>query len=239
MVDWCSINDGTTYEWQRQLEKITQALYDAAVATDLACEFLGKRLDFQWTSGLVFPIFDGSGVPNFVYHATKVWCVGWRLFGFEPVKILLPKKDLTGLITDLLVSIDFAIPGSNQWFYRDTDGVVKKGVDCLTPRSYWFFQNGIPDVKPFAMVGIVILIIKELGLLDLCVNFIKSYYSTRLNRRIKNSLDELKDDLEDLKDDVGILPSDLDVSQIMSAVTENQANLNKLRKQVGVKLLLR
>lgn len=235
-IEWCSINSGVTYQWQINLERITQALYTAACATDMLCTYAGKTINILFDSGLALPVFDGTGVPDFVYHPVKVYCMGLRIKGFPPIHMCLPKKDLTGLITDFLGDNDFAVPGSDQYYYVDTDGAVKKGIDCLIPRSYYVFRDGLRDVKPLLLFFVILEIITKLGLFHLVTNFISAYFKTYVNRSIKKSLTEIEERIETLEE-----TTERDralVNSVLAMLTSEAADILKLRKQLGVRLLL-
>lgn len=236
MVDWCSINDGTIYQWERELEKVTSALYQAALLTDFAVAYFGKRIDIDLGStGFVLPIFDGSGVVDFRFVPNPVWCIGLKIGILPPIKIPLPKKDLTGLIIDFLKQVDFELATSRNWKYRDTDGIVKSGSDCIIPRGFMFFQDGIPVIKPFVLFGIIYWIIKELGLDDLVKRFIQSYYATALNRRIKRNLDEIAEGMDDYQESLDSVP----VTEAMDLLELNRQGIQDVSEKVGVRLLLR
>lgn len=229
-IEWCSKSDGVTYQFAKNLEVISEALYQAARCADSIINFLGKTVDLFFNSGVVWRLFDGNGVPDFRFHAVKFWCMGIKFEGFPAFQVILPKQDLTDMFNMLIAKLDVEINNSRNWLYKDTDGVIKQGKYCLVPHGYMLLGDGLNDIKPLMIFLVIIKILKTSGLDKLVSNFILKYYGMRLNRAIKSGLISVLQGQKDL---------DSVVDQVLAEVDLNTSKIGEVSDRLGVRLLLR
>lgn len=228
-MQWCSKNDGTVFEFQNDLELITHALYHAVVITQHILKALGYVIQMAMPSGAVITLFD-SAVADFTVYATKFWALRITVAGFANIDIPLPKTPLKEFKDAILAVIDVPVIGSENWNFRDENGVIKKGTDFTPQRQYFVLKDGLVDVKPFMVALVVLYLLEKVGLFATASEFIKYYLGLRRNMHITSDLDDILGDTGETQEQVDL---------VLGLIRDNKQKLQNIENRLGVRLLLR
>lgn len=190
-VTYADVNKGVPLCTQKQIIWILDALYTALLLGGLYMVYYGKVLNFIFPSDLAICIWDGAGVPDFRIPKKNYAWARYKINGI-PYAVRLFNVALNDDWTKWL-EIKTYIPGSDEWYYRDSDGTVKKGKNCTVPRGYNLVDVA-NDVFPILIIIAIIIIFIKLRLDKVVVKFIKALFNWEFRAQVRDihgSIDKL------------------------------------------------
>jgi len=233
----CTVDDGTKLKTYDFLCDLMDALYKAMTLEVNVMAYLGHNdVYITFPSKHVVYLWKDGQVPDFRLQRKKFWAVKLTIFGAVGLIVPLPKIAIDPKIS-LWWNRALTLPGSENWDYKDDDGVVKKGINCTEPRGYNLITDGLDDAGLILLFLIICIIIGKLSI-NLLSRFIQSITNMRVINYEKDILGKVDKILSLLEPSQNVASYDIEdtLNEIKSLDLNEDEELASVKRILGVKL---
>lgn len=230
MVDWCTINDGVYLLTEQEQAKVLDIVNSAVDVVELSVKIASKML---WLilpgSDRAFLVWDGVAWIPLNGLFTKYWKVEVRIGRNLIYSHALLKQPISDILKTAIEPFDSEAAGSRNWYYRDFDGVIRKGSECTPPRGYRQISDSAKDIGIALLIIGILAALNNAGLYDWSSKLLSKAMTFLRNKKIMTRITNTLDLTEEIN--TSVLETGTDVNAL-------QTELNKMNKRIGVRLIM-
>jgi len=201
-----------------------------------------SNLHLTLPSGVAIKIWDGDEILDFRLPIKRFKALRFH-FGHASFDVPLPDVNINA---DLLLAWLYKatnIPGSDEWYFKDTDGEIKQGKDMEPVRFYNIIKDGFQDVWPIILIIAIVYVLTRLKLYSAIGRLFSWYWNwqhKRLTKQIDENISELVSDLDNHHIAISEYEdiSSIDLGRIVDQISSNSELLRSLSSRIGVRLSL-
>lgn len=223
MVEYCTVNDGTTLNAYDLLKDILYALNEVCVKGLYSLRLIASTIKFFFPSAqIAIPIITDGVVVVPQLEEKRFWGVQFKVFNMYTPVFPLPKKSINDIWRDFIAPHDYFLNGTEYFFYKDGESYTQ-GVYMDPVRKIGILSDTPSLLVDASLITIIFKIFASLGLGTMARSFYQYFMVTKKYSRILDALDDLETDTQDL---------DLNHDELM-------AKLANIESVLGVRLFLR
>lgn len=227
----CDIDHGVELQAANYWRIILLNLRDALIAYQHLEPVIIQTLSIVMPSSLALPLIVDGIVVDFIPEETRYWAWTAVYKGYSLGAIPLPRAELSdNFFQSVLAPINQPIEGSENNYFRDTDGIIKRGSDMSPIRYYHPLSDGAKDGGLIALVIGVAYLINKLGLVKIAIDFCQRVFSYIRTRKLRASVNETEENVMQL----------LENSETFSENLESiNTGISGVRNAIGLRFTLR
>lgn len=230
-VDWCDIDHGVYLMSDAGRAKVLDLVNSAVDIVELSVKIASKML---WLvlpgSDRAFLVWDGVAWIPLDGLFTKYWKVEIRIGQHLIYAHPLLNQPIGDVVRSMIEPYNGVVNGSEEWYYRDFDGAIRKGKDCTPPRGYRRITDFAEDASIAMLIIGILWALNSAGLYDWSSKLISKAMTYLRNKKIMTRISNTLDITEEVKESV--IESGTDIDTIKQQV-------QTLGRRVGVRLALR
>lgn len=195
----CDISHGVEIASANYWRIILICLRESLIAYQKLEPIIIQTFSLVMPSSLAIPMIINGEVVDFVPEEKRYWAWNVSYKGFVSGAVALPRVELSDkFFENILAPMNQPIEGSENFYFRDSDGIIKQGTEMDPVRYYYPLSDGSKDAALIALVLGVIYVINKFGLVKVAVDFSKRILTYMRTRKLRNNIDEISDKVDSI-----------------------------------------